>query len=63
MTYSQTASQAMLRKADEKLNSAKDDFRSGRYDSCINNMYYSAFGALQSIHSKDYYSGKPIKPE
>lgn len=43
LSYNNRAKQAMLRKAEEKLASAKDDYREGRYDSCISNLYYSAF--------------------
>ncbi|KPV45754.1 hypothetical protein AN477_01695 [Alicyclobacillus ferrooxydans] len=35
----------MLRKSEEKYESALDDFSKGRYDSCVSNLYYSAFQA------------------
>ncbi|WP_134703761.1 HEPN domain-containing protein [Ammoniphilus sp. YIM 78166] len=49
MSYSEQASKAMLRKAKEKLASAKDDYKSGRYDSCISNLYYSAFQTVSAL--------------
>jgi uncharacterized protein (UPF0332 family) len=49
LSYSLKASQAMLRKAMEKINSAKDDFSAGRYDSCISNMYYSSFQTVTAL--------------
>lgn len=50
MSYNKTASDAMLRKSQEKLLSAKDDFNAGRrYDSCIGNLYYSAFQTVTSL--------------
>ena len=49
LSYNKTASYAMLQKAQEKLLSAKDDFKSGRYDSCISNLYYSAFQTVTSL--------------
>jgi len=49
LSYNKTASDAMLRKAHEKLLSAKDDFKAGRYDSCIGNLYYSAFQTVTSL--------------
>ncbi|WP_367755372.1 HEPN domain-containing protein [Ammoniphilus sp. 3BR4] len=39
----------MLRKAKEKLSSAKDDYKSGRYDSCISNLYHSAFQTVSAL--------------
>jgi hypothetical protein len=38
LSYNKTASDAMLRKDQDKLLSAKDDFKAGRYDSCIGNL-------------------------
>jgi uncharacterized protein (UPF0332 family) len=49
LSYSKKAQQAMLRKAAEKLASAKDDYKSARYDSCISNLYYSAFQTVTSL--------------
>lgn len=49
MSYNELASQSMLRKSEEKWLSAKDDFTSGRYDSCISNLYYSAFQTVTSL--------------
>jgi uncharacterized protein (UPF0332 family) len=49
LSYKKKASQAMLQKAEEKLNSAKDDFQAGRYDSCISNTYYSAFQTVTAL--------------
>ncbi len=49
MSYSEKAKQAMLHKAAEKLDSAKDDYKSARYDSCISNLYYSAFQTVTSL--------------
>lgn len=43
MSYTEKAKQVMLRKSEEKYESALDDFSMGRYDSCISNLYYSAF--------------------
>lgn len=36
----------MLKKSDQKFQSAKDDFLKERYDSCISNLYYSSFQVL-----------------
>jgi uncharacterized protein (UPF0332 family) len=33
----------MLKKSKQKFDSAIDDFKKGRYDSCVSNLYYSAF--------------------
>ena len=41
--YREKAMEIMLRKAKEKFESAVDDLQKGRYDSCISNLYYSAF--------------------
>ncbi len=41
--YREKAMEVMLRKAMEKFESAIDDLQKGRYDSCISNLYYSAF--------------------
>jgi uncharacterized protein (UPF0332 family) len=49
LSYSDKAKQAMLRKAAEKLESAKDDFKAARYDSCISNLYYSAFQTVTAL--------------
>lgn len=49
MSYSEKASIAMMRKAKEKLSSAQDDYKSGRYDSCISNLYYSAFQTVSAL--------------
>jgi uncharacterized protein (UPF0332 family) len=49
LTYSEKAKKAMLRKATEKLASAKDDYQSARYDSCISNLYYSAFQTVTAL--------------
>jgi uncharacterized protein (UPF0332 family) len=39
----------MLKKAEEKMLSAQDDFKSKRYDSCISNLYYSAFQTVTAL--------------
>ena len=41
--YREKSMDVMLRKAKEKFESAIDDLQKGRYDSCISNLYYSAF--------------------
>lgn len=46
LSYTKKAIEIMLRKAKEKYESAEDDFQKGRYDSCISNLYYSAFQAV-----------------
>ena len=46
MSYSDQAKGVMLRKSEEKYESAVDDFAKGRYDSCVSNLYYSAFQAM-----------------
>lgn len=49
MLYNKMASEAMLRKANEKFYSANDDFKAGRYDSCISNLYYSSFQTVTAL--------------
>lgn len=46
MSYNDKASQVMLQKAEQKMMSANDDLDKGRYDSCISNLYYSAFQTI-----------------
>lgn len=43
MSYNDQAIKIMLKKANEKYLSASDDYKSGRYDSCIGNLYYAAY--------------------
>ncbi|WP_018130141.1 HEPN domain-containing protein [Effusibacillus pohliae] len=43
MSYTKKAVEVMLKKAKEKYESAEDDFLKGRYDSCVSNLYYSAY--------------------
>lgn len=49
LSYSKKAKDIMLKKASEKLASAKDDFMSCRYDSCISNLYYSSFQTVTAL--------------
>jgi uncharacterized protein (UPF0332 family) len=49
LSFCEKAKEAMLRKATEKLASAKDDYRFERYDSCISNLYYSAFQTVTAL--------------
>jgi uncharacterized protein (UPF0332 family) len=45
LSYNEKAKRVMLRKSEEKYESALDDFSKGRYDGCVSNLYYSAFQA------------------
>lgn len=49
MSYSENAKKVMLRKAAQNLASAKDDYKSDRYDSCISSLYYSAFQTVTAL--------------
>lgn len=49
MTYNDKAKLAMLRKASERLASAKADFHAGRYDSCVSSLYYTAFQTVTAL--------------
>lgn len=39
----------MMKKSSQKFESALDDFEKQRFDSCISNLYYSAFQAVVAL--------------
>lgn len=43
MSYSELAFKALLIKANSKFDSAQANFLAGRMDSCVSDLYYSAF--------------------
>lgn len=49
LSYNEKAINVMLRKSKQKSNSAKDDYKNERYDSCIGNLYYSAFQTVSAL--------------
>lgn len=49
LSYNEKAVNVMLKKSKQKLDSAKDDYKNERYDSCIGNLYYSAFQIVSAL--------------
>lgn len=49
MSYTEQAKEAMLKKAEQKLKSAKNNFKEKSYDSCISDLYYAAFQTVVAL--------------
>lgn len=49
LPFKNKAIKIMLAKSKQKYDSAVDDFRNERYDSCIGNLYYSSFQTVSAL--------------